>query len=281
MAKPLRDSGSKGVSNARVRNRVLRRDDREEEVRFPKTAEIIARKIRNQIIRAELTPGEFLPSEAELMARFSTSRPTLREAFRILESEHFMTTKRGPKGGAIVQVPDSDLIAKYAGYVLQSQGADLSDLYMGRMAIEPVVVNLLASEGDKEVVSRLRNQIELHREIVEAGDHGGMLEAGLRFHEILVELANSNTLLLLFNMLERVYELHQKTIKTPPSIAKMTESKRAKITEQFLSSFSRLVDLIEAKDADRAVKHWINHIELLNKVWLADSKSVALVEVLS
>jgi len=35
----------------------------------------------------ELAEGDALPSEAALMAEFAVSRPTLREAFRVLESE--------------------------------------------------------------------------------------------------------------------------------------------------------------------------------------------------
>lgn len=280
VSKFVRQSHSKGVSNARARTGSGLAGRAVEEVRIPKTAEVIAGKIRNQIIRGELALGEFLPSEADLMARFSTSRPTLREAFRILESEHFLTTKRGPRGGAVAQVPDSDLVAKFAGYVLQSQGADLSDLYMGRMAIEPVVVKLLAAEGNKQVVARLRDQVAEIRMNVEAGEAGNILSAGLKFHELLVDLAESNTFSLLFNMVERVYEQHQKGIETPPSIARMSESRQARIVERFLSSFSRLVDLIEIQDVDGAVEHWIDHINLINKVWLTDFKSTALVEVL-
>lgn len=57
-------------------------------LRVPKAAEHVAAKIRRQIVTGELPEGTALPPEAELVARYGVSRPTLREAFRILESEN-------------------------------------------------------------------------------------------------------------------------------------------------------------------------------------------------
>ena len=76
-------------------------------VHVPKMAEVIVERLRRQIVRGELTEGEALPSEHELQARFGVSRPTLREAFRILESESLITVRRGAHGGALVRVRDN------------------------------------------------------------------------------------------------------------------------------------------------------------------------------
>ena len=41
-----------------------------------------------------------LPPESALMEQFGVSRPTLREAFRILEAEGAISIRRGVRGGA-------------------------------------------------------------------------------------------------------------------------------------------------------------------------------------
>jgi DNA-binding FadR family transcriptional regulator len=51
-----------------------------------KAAEILAASIRGQIIRSELKEGDALPAESELMEQYGVSRPTLREAMRVLAS---------------------------------------------------------------------------------------------------------------------------------------------------------------------------------------------------
>ena len=58
-------------------------------VYVPKIAEVIAEGIRRQIVRQELVEGDTLPPEAELLEQFGISRPTLREAFRILSLKVF------------------------------------------------------------------------------------------------------------------------------------------------------------------------------------------------
>jgi GntR family transcriptional regulator, transcriptional repressor for pyruvate dehydrogenase complex len=84
---------------------------------------LLAARIRGQIVRGELKEGDRLPSEIELMERFGVSRPTLREAFRILEAEDLISVKRGSRGGARVTQPSLSVAARYVGLLLQLQGA--------------------------------------------------------------------------------------------------------------------------------------------------------------
>ncbi|MGA9492864.1 MAG: winged helix-turn-helix domain-containing protein, partial [Mycobacterium sp.] len=91
-------------------------------VSVPKASALIAADLRRRIVTGELAPGQTLPSETSLMAEFGVSRPTLREAFRILEAEAIITVVRGPKGGAKVLEPDGSMAARYTGTLLQYQG---------------------------------------------------------------------------------------------------------------------------------------------------------------
>ena len=69
-------------------------------LREPKMADRVATVLRRMFIRGELAEGTMLPPESELMERFGVSRPTLREAFRVLESESLIQVQRGVRGGA-------------------------------------------------------------------------------------------------------------------------------------------------------------------------------------
>lgn len=105
-------------------------------VRVPKAGELVAADLRRQIITGRLEPGAPLPNESVLMDRFGVSRPTLREAFRILESESIIKVLRGARGGARVVAPDGSVAARYTGLLLQYQGVPLADVYRARTAIE-------------------------------------------------------------------------------------------------------------------------------------------------
>src|SRR5207302_10410087 len=97
-----------------------------------------------------------LPSEAVLMAEFAVSRPTLREAYRVLESESLISIRRGARGGARVQLPDGNVAASYAGLVLEYRGATLQDVYDARVLIEAPCAALLARRRTGPDVDRLQ-----------------------------------------------------------------------------------------------------------------------------
>src|SRR3546814_2210868 len=84
-------------------------------IRVPKTSELVADQIRAQIVRRELTEGDSLPPEGALMTTLGISRPTLREAFRILEAENLISVVRGSRSGARVHQPSTELVSRYAG----------------------------------------------------------------------------------------------------------------------------------------------------------------------
>jgi DNA-binding FadR family transcriptional regulator len=86
--------------------------------RVPKTAELVAQRLRRQIISGDLAEGDALPSETTLTETFGISRPTLREAFRVLEAEQLISVRRGARGGARVHAPSADVAARYAGFRL-------------------------------------------------------------------------------------------------------------------------------------------------------------------
>ncbi len=102
-----------------------------------KMADMVAGRIRQMIARGELTDGEWLPTEPELMAQFGVSRPTLREAFRLLEADSLVTIRRGPPGGARVTVPGPEASAAQFGMLLTLTGTTLKDVYEARAVIEP------------------------------------------------------------------------------------------------------------------------------------------------
>ena len=53
-------------------------------MRAPRMADMVAGQLRARIILGELQDGDELPTEAVLLEEFPVSRPSLREAFRIL-----------------------------------------------------------------------------------------------------------------------------------------------------------------------------------------------------
>src|SRR5262245_42216381 len=222
---------------------------REERVRVPKAAELVAARIRRRIIRGELKEGEALLPESELMAEFGVSRPTLREAFRILESESLISVTRGSRGGARVHPPDIRVAARFAGLFLQYAGATLEDVQMARVVVEPPAARMLAERRDLEATGRLRELIAREAQVLDDGH--AFAELSTRFHELLMELAGNQTLALVVGMLHDIIEMH---VESSMERLDVDANKRA------VRSQEKLMELIEAGEADRAEQHWRNHV---------------------
>jgi GntR family transcriptional regulator, transcriptional repressor for pyruvate dehydrogenase complex len=65
-------------------------------------SEQIAYEIRRHIERQGLQPGDRIGTEQELAAEFGVSRPTLREALRLLAGSHLIRASQGRGGGIFV-----------------------------------------------------------------------------------------------------------------------------------------------------------------------------------
>ena len=124
-------------------------------IRSPKTAELVAGTLRRMVVDGQLKDGDFLPNEAELMAHFSVSRPTLREAVRVLESERLVEVRRGSRTGARVRVPGAGDRRPPGGLLLELSGATIADVLVARSGIEPLAVRLLAESATAGALDEL------------------------------------------------------------------------------------------------------------------------------
>lgn len=168
-------------------------------VRSPKTAELVAGTLRRMIVDGQLSDGDFIPNETELMAHFGVSRPSLREAVRILESERLVEVRRGARTGARVRVPGPEIIARPAGLLLELSGATLADVMAARIAIEPTAAKLLAEDGPKKAHAELERLVN---DIPAAWEAGALASASAYLHRRMVELAGNTTLALIAGMLQ-------------------------------------------------------------------------------
>ena len=247
-------------------------------IRIPKTAEVVAGNIRKMIIRGEVKEGDFLQPEAQLMDHFGTSRPTIREAFRILENEQLISVTRGSRSGARVHAPSVDSVARYAGFALQAQGTLLSDIYLARLGIEPFAVRLLAPQRTKAQLAALNAELDAVSEILETRGSGREFRVAVfELHHSIVAAAGSNTLTMISAMLKGIAEQHMSRYTREQTGDAETLLKRSRAG---LRSFRKLFDLLEAQDAEGAATHWRLHIQNANDTWLAGYDQATLVDVL-
>jgi GntR family transcriptional repressor for pyruvate dehydrogenase complex len=243
---------------------------------IPKASEIVANNIRKKIVRGALNEGDFLPSESKLMEEFGVSRPTIREAFRILETEKLVSVSRGARGGAVVHEPDAGLISQYLLLVLQSEKTTIDEIYLARNFFEPSVVRQLAARSTAEDCALLRERLE--EEIAAVSDPQAFSLALVAFHRTLVELSNNRPLIHLVHAINEVVERHQTMVVTE----RRNEQDRAgaiEVARKGLKSHKKLIDLIEARDSDAAATHWRTHMDAAFKTWVSGYEGMKILEL--
>jgi len=229
-------------------------------VRSPKTAELVAQTLRKMIVDGQLEDGDFLPYEADLMAHFQVSRPTLREAVRVLESDRLVEVRRGSRTGAKVRVPGPEIVARPAALLLAISGTSLGDVMTARVGFEPYAARLLAENGTKAAHDELRSLVE---EIPQSRDAGTLAQASAELHRRMVELSGNATLAMIAGMLHEISEKHT----TAAILRDQNVVPKAQYTK-LVRSYGRLADLVSARKGAEAEAHWRRHMEIASAALL-------------
>ena len=126
----------------------------------PPAYQLLADELRAEITSGRLQPGERLPPEPELCVKTGVSRSTVREALRLLASQHVIVTTRGVTGGSFVSHPDAEQLSEAlsTGLTLLTNTADvgLADLLELRRALELPAAGLAATRRTDANLIELR-----------------------------------------------------------------------------------------------------------------------------
>jgi DNA-binding FadR family transcriptional regulator len=222
--------------------------------RVPKAADLVAQLLRRSIVLGEAPVGEPLASEADLMERFGVSRPTLRAALHILETESLVEVRRGSRGGTWVRSPSIDVTARRAGAYLQYYRVTVDDVHRARVLIEPPAVAILAERREADDIERLRATLAAQQAAVDDREQSRLI--GERFHEEIVELAGNQTLILFSAMLREIIDIH--IVRSQAVRAERGDERRA---PAMYTEHDRVLELIAAGAAGEAELWWRTHLE--------------------
>jgi GntR family transcriptional repressor for pyruvate dehydrogenase complex len=222
-------------------------------------AELVAANLRRRIIGGALADGDELPREAELLEEFGVSRPSLREALRILETEGLIRIRRGKVGGAIVHPPTPQSAAYHVGLTLQSRRVTLRDLAQARGVLEPACAGF-AAERDlktrKTIVQRLEELIDENE--ARLGSSFAFTESALKFHAAVVELSGNTTVAVLAGALEAVWSSQER--HWAQRVSDDGGYPDSKAQREVLRAHRRVVSAIASGDAEAAIQSMRGHL---------------------
>ena len=243
----------------------------------PKAAEIVAAELRRQIVTGRLKPGDKLHPENILTTEFAISRPTLREALRLLESEALITISRGKHGGARVSSIDLSAAARQVGVFLQLAGTTLQDVWLARTMIEPPAAALLATQRDPGAFAALEANIAQARDA--AGKHELIRYADLsaEFSLLITKHCGSTTIHLLASLIYDIIRRQHEHVTERTS----TRSSVDKLREQSIESRVKALALMRKGSPAAVERFWRAHLEHMRDLVMAAYKGPVTIDVLN
>ncbi|GLW64163.1 GntR family transcriptional regulator [Actinomadura rubrobrunea] len=149
-------------------------------VNLRSTPEVIADRLREQIVSGAFAPGSRM-IEPQLGARLGVSRGPVREALQRLVQE-----------GLLRNIPNRGV------FVVELDVADIMDIYTARRAVEREAATLLHRGRSRHHLERLAAVVEEMRALADQGDPRLIAEQDLAFHSALVDAAESPRLSRMF-----------------------------------------------------------------------------------
>jgi DNA-binding FadR family transcriptional regulator len=149
-------------------------------------SEQVAVQIQHYIQREALGPGDFLGREEDLAAEFGVSRPTLREALKLLSSGNLIRASKGPGGGIFVtNTAEQGMgrsLSDAVGMMLETGAVTLEELLDARMLLEVPIAGAAAYNADEGDLRRLREAMGREAAAAAGGDHDALARTDQAVH---------------------------------------------------------------------------------------------------
>jgi DNA-binding FadR family transcriptional regulator len=230
-------------------------------VRTRRTFEEALEQIVEAVRAGDLRVGDRLPSERALATQMEISRPTLREAIRILSDAGVVELRSRPRGGIYVgseHIP-RDLLARQSELRL----GEVAGVLETRRMFEPRVAQLAGLYGSDDDFDALERTIELQRECPD--DRARLLQLDHRFHLMIARATRNTTIVQLMRVLLERLEIARDMTPRAPHDAELEVA----IHEHTLRA-------IISGDSDRIEEAMDEHLSYLERIWEEETGRVRL-----
>lgn len=212
----------------------------------------VAESIRSAILEGRLKVDDRLPTEDELARRFGVSRPTVREALKVLAAQNLIRARRGPTGGNFVTQPDPEGLSRAvtdAATLLVAVGVfNVDEIVDARLETESVCCRLAATRRSDADIAAMQEEITLQQQ-------GGVSDeefclSDVRFHRALADATGNGPLrLMMFAVIESFIPISNMLIFP------LRERNRAAASHQ------KILNAIAAGDGETAAALMRRHLE--------------------
>ncbi len=173
------------------------------------------------IVRGDMLPGAFIPSEGEIADAYGVSRSVVREGIRELAALGLVDKRQGrrskiqPRDGW--DLLDPHLLALFLTYS-DERLKILDDLFTVRMLIESQAASDAALRRSDRDLDYMRAQLTLMEESIE--DPESFIQADIAFHTAVYNASGNLVVASILNLLSDLLQASRTLTTQPPSALK-------------------------------------------------------------
>ena len=171
-----------------------------EPLRRQSVVHLAIEQIRRMISTGALSPGQRLPAERELAELFGVSRPTIREAIRVLGFSGVVETKQGSGSYVAAEAPDE----LSPGFPIDVSSDAYDDVMEVRLWLEVGACEVAATKVSKKQLTRLRSLMKTFLEGPREPEPFVTQEMG--FHGVIHEASGNDVLLSQMRTMRKLIE---------------------------------------------------------------------------
>ncbi|WP_020619423.1 FadR/GntR family transcriptional regulator [Paenibacillus daejeonensis] len=209
----------------------------------------IANAIKEVIYEGKLQPGESVAKQEELAQTFGVSRPTIREALKILNREQVIMPNPNKESGYVIANfhPDNAMTNVRDTIILSLtfQTMTLLDLFHVRQMLEIPCAGLAAERRTAKDLERLREYLPMID--LESRSTREIIELDLSFHLILAESTHNPLAIMLIRALTTAY------MRFIPELQRVDKA-------SIVADLPEVFEAIEDQDVERAKLQMQHHM---------------------
>src|SRR5450631_1478944 len=220
----------------------------------PRTHESVLRHVENELSTGRLRIGDKLPGERTLATQLGLSRPSIREAIRVLEAMGIVRTSvgSGPDAGAVIVADASTGITATLRLHLASSHLPIFDIVQTRVLLEAWCAREAANRQDAE-------QLAVAEALLDAMDAPGLAAEEFHpldaeFHVTLARAAGNQVVAAIMTSLREA--INQYVLVAVPLLPDWTATAR-----RLRRQHRNVLAAVRAGDGERAAHLVVRHID--------------------
>ena len=214
-------------------------------IKAKRASEDIYAQLRDLITSGVLKPGDRLPSERAMMEQLQRSRPTIREALRMLEQGGYVASTHGASG-AVVQELTIGGVEEPLAAMLQVNQISLEELGEYREFNDAAIAGWAALRRSEDDLAALRDCLIRAEEAL--ADHRRFVELDVGFHSLLARATGNRVAMIVTEVLGKV-EQHVLLKK----MSTLNDVQQLALARRILGRHREILDAIRRRD-DAAAK---------------------------